>query len=143
MPSLGAPERDVDAPDGGHDLRPLGAREGWRQAVGSGDAAGAGAREGKEPDTATDGVVAFPNARIDGAESELMIPGSGHSVQGHPLTIEEVRRILLAPAAAVCRASGWPAAVPPVRGAAAVRVGGPAAPATPGRRIDGRGPAEY
>ena len=35
-----------------------------------------------------------------------MIPFAGHSVQGHPLAIEEVRRILLEHAAAVCAAEG-------------------------------------
>ena len=57
-------------------------------------------------DNATDGVVTFRNSRIDGAESELVIPFSGHSVQGPPLAIEEVRRILLAHAMMVCRTSG-------------------------------------
>jgi hypothetical protein len=33
-------------------------------------------------------------------------PFAGHSVQGHPLAIEEVRRILLEHAAAVCASSG-------------------------------------
>ena len=57
-------------------------------------------------DNATDGVVTFRSARIDGVESELVIPFSGHSVQGHPLAVEEVRRILLDHAMAVCKASG-------------------------------------
>jgi pimeloyl-ACP methyl ester carboxylesterase len=57
-------------------------------------------------ETATDGVVTFRNARLDGVESELVIPFSGHSVQGHPLAVEEVRRILLDHATAVCQASG-------------------------------------
>ena len=75
-------------------------------------------------DNATDGVVTFRNARIDGAESELVIPFSGHSVQGHPLAIEEVRRILLEHAAAVCRASGVACGPPatPTRGAAGATV---------------------
>jgi hypothetical protein len=55
---------------------------------------------------ATDGVVTLESARIDGVESELVIPFAGHSVQGNPVTIEEVRRILLEHAAAVCEASG-------------------------------------
>jgi len=55
---------------------------------------------------ASDGVVTYQSARIDGVESELVIPFAGHSVQGHPLAIEEVRRILLAHAAAVCASSG-------------------------------------
>jgi len=55
---------------------------------------------------ATDGVVTYQSASIGGVESELVIPFAGHSVQGHPLAIEEVRRILLEHAAAVCAASG-------------------------------------
>jgi pimeloyl-ACP methyl ester carboxylesterase len=55
---------------------------------------------------ATDGVVTYQSARIDGVDSELVIPFAGHSVQGHPLAIEEVRRILLEHAAAVCASSG-------------------------------------
>jgi pimeloyl-ACP methyl ester carboxylesterase len=55
---------------------------------------------------ATDGVVTYRSARIDGVESELVIPFAGHSVQGHPLAIEEVRRILLEHAAAVCATEG-------------------------------------
>jgi hypothetical protein len=55
---------------------------------------------------ATDGVVTYPHARIDDAESELVIPFTGHSVQGHPLAIEEVRRILLEHATGLCRSSG-------------------------------------
>ena len=41
----------------------------------------------------TDGVVAYESAHIDGVESEKIVR-SGHSTQGHPETIEEVRRIL-------------------------------------------------
>ncbi len=40
-----------------------------------------------------DGVVEYKSAHIDGVESELVVP-SGHSTQGTPQTIEEVRRIL-------------------------------------------------
>ena len=47
--ALDVPERDVDAPDGRHDLRPLPARQWRRQAVSSCDASGARAREGEEP----------------------------------------------------------------------------------------------
>ena len=57
-------------------------------------------------ENATDGVVTYQSARLDGVESELVIPFSGHSVQGHPVTVEEVRRILLEHAMVVCRASG-------------------------------------
>jgi pimeloyl-ACP methyl ester carboxylesterase len=41
----------------------------------------------------TDGVVAYESAHIEGVESEKVVR-SGHSTQGHPETIEEVRRIL-------------------------------------------------
>ena len=67
-------------------------------------------------ENATDGVVTYQSARLDGVESELVIPFSGHSVQGHPVTVEEVRRILLEHAMVVCRASGI-ARSPPQRGA--------------------------
>ncbi len=40
-----------------------------------------------------DGVVEYRSAHIDGVESELVVR-SGHSTQGTPETIEEVRRIL-------------------------------------------------
>ena len=69
---------------------------------------------------ASDGVVTYQSAHIDGVESELVIPFAGHSVQGHPVAIEEVRRILLAHAAAVCATSGiacGPGAGGPARGA--------------------------
>ncbi len=42
----------------------------------------------------TDGVVKYTSAHIDYAASELVVH-SGHSTQGEPETIEEVRRILL------------------------------------------------
>ena len=41
----------------------------------------------------TDGVVAYESAHIEGVASELVVRSS-HSTQGHPETIEEVRRIL-------------------------------------------------
>jgi hypothetical protein len=47
-----------------------------------------------------DGVVEYTSAHIDGVASELVVR-SGHSTQGTPQTIEEVRRILLEHAAAV------------------------------------------
>ena len=37
-----------------------------------------------------DGVVKYSSAHIAGVESELVIR-SGHSVQGHPLAVDEVR----------------------------------------------------
>jgi len=41
----------------------------------------------------SDGMVAYESAHIEGVESEKVVR-SGHSTQGHPETIEEVRRIL-------------------------------------------------
>jgi pimeloyl-ACP methyl ester carboxylesterase len=52
---------------------------------------------------ASDGVVTYQSAHIDGVESELVIPFSGHSVQGHPQAIHEVQRILLEHATAACQ----------------------------------------
>ena len=49
---------------------------------------------GMEIKTGNDGVVEYQSAHIDGVESEFIVR-SGHSCQGHPFTIEEVRRILL------------------------------------------------
>jgi len=43
----------------------------------------------------TDGVVNYNSAHIDGVASELVVKGSGHSVQDNPEAIEEIRRILL------------------------------------------------
>jgi hypothetical protein len=42
-----------------------------------------------------DGIVKYESAHIEGVESELVVR-FGHSVQGHPKAIEEIRRILLA-----------------------------------------------
>jgi len=47
-----------------------------------------------DPKLGDDGVVAYTSAHLDGMESEFIVR-SGHSSQGHPFTIEEVRRILL------------------------------------------------
>jgi pimeloyl-ACP methyl ester carboxylesterase len=41
-----------------------------------------------------DGVVNYRSAHLDGVESELVVQ-SGHSLQDHPETVEEVRRVLL------------------------------------------------
>ena len=46
------------------------------------------------PPQGADGVVKYNSAHVDYAESEFIVR-SGHSCQGNPLTIEEVRRILL------------------------------------------------
>lgn len=46
------------------------------------------------PPDGDDGVVKYASAHVAGVESELVVR-SGHSCQGRPKTIEEVRRILL------------------------------------------------
>ncbi|MDD2601007.1 MAG: alpha/beta fold hydrolase [Kiritimatiellae bacterium] len=46
------------------------------------------------PPAGNDGVVEYSSAHIEGVESEFVVR-SPHSCQGNPLTIEEVRRILL------------------------------------------------
>ncbi len=46
------------------------------------------------PADLNDGVVEYKSAHVDYVISEFIVQ-SGHSCQGHPLTIEEVRRILL------------------------------------------------
>jgi pimeloyl-ACP methyl ester carboxylesterase len=48
----------------------------------------------KQPPQGEDGVVKYTSAHVDYAESEFIVR-SGHSCQMNPLTIEEVRRILL------------------------------------------------
>src|SRR5262245_43100572 len=47
------------------------------------------------PEDADDGVVTYESAHVEGVESELLVR-AGHSCQGDPRTIAEVRRILLA-----------------------------------------------
>jgi pimeloyl-ACP methyl ester carboxylesterase len=47
-----------------------------------------------QPPNGADGVVQYSSAHVDYAESEFIVR-SGHSCQMNPLTIEEVRRILL------------------------------------------------
>lgn len=47
-----------------------------------------------QPPDGVDGVVSYKSAHVDYAESEFIVR-SGHSCQGNPLVIEEVRRILL------------------------------------------------
>ena len=49
-----------------------------------------------------DGVVEYKSAHIDGVASELVIEHSGHSTQSNPLTVREVRRILLERVAKAC-----------------------------------------
>jgi pimeloyl-ACP methyl ester carboxylesterase len=48
----------------------------------------------EEPPEGDDGVVKYTSAHVDYVESEFLVR-SGHSCQGDPLVIEEVRRILL------------------------------------------------
>ena len=45
-------------------------------------------------ETRNDGVVEYKSAHIDGVESELVVEDQGHSTQGNPLAVREVRRIL-------------------------------------------------
>jgi hypothetical protein len=42
-----------------------------------------------------DGVVRYPSAHLDEADSERVVRHSGHSVQERPEGIQELRRILL------------------------------------------------
>ena len=53
-----------------------------------------GVEGGGPPAEGGDGVVKYSSAHIDGVESEKIVR-SGHSMQGHPETIQEVKRILL------------------------------------------------
>lgn len=53
--------------------------------------AGNVAAAGEEP---TDGVVEVRSAHLDGAASELVLPGAGHDLQQDPRAIAEVLRIL-------------------------------------------------
>lgn len=64
----------------------------------------------------SDGVVSYRSAHLDDVDSEAVVR-SGHSMQGEPATIEEVRRILYlhlgidgrpAPAMAIARGEGTP-----------------------------------
>jgi len=48
----------------------------------------------EQPPDGDDGVVEYTSAHLEGMASEYIVR-SGHSCQQHPLTIEEVRRILL------------------------------------------------
>jgi hypothetical protein len=45
------------------------------------------------PETGDDGVVKYTSAQIDGVASEKIVRSS-HSTQGHPETIQEIKRIL-------------------------------------------------
>jgi triacylglycerol esterase/lipase EstA (alpha/beta hydrolase family) len=65
------------------------------------------------PENGNDGIVEYKSAHIDGVESELVV-NSGHSAQGNPHTVEEVRRILLLQASESCARYGV-ACVKPVK----------------------------
>jgi hypothetical protein len=54
----------------------------------------AGVRGDGPVEKGNDGVVAYQSAHLDGADSEFVVR-SGHSMQSHPDTIAEVRRVLL------------------------------------------------
>ena len=53
-----------------------------------------------------DGVVSYASARLNGTESELVVPRSSHSTQSNPATIDEVRRILMLEIATACPGGG-------------------------------------
>jgi pimeloyl-ACP methyl ester carboxylesterase len=61
---------------------------------------------------ASDGVVRYESAHIEGVESELIVR-SGHSVQANPHTVLELRRILLLHAEEACRDRGIGCVQPP------------------------------
>jgi hypothetical protein len=42
-----------------------------------------------------DGVVPYASAHLEGVDSELVVPANHFNVHHHPLTILEVRRVLL------------------------------------------------
>ncbi|MFL5288838.1 MAG: esterase/lipase family protein [Rhodopila sp.] len=46
-------------------------------------------------ETRDDGVVEYKSAHIDGVDSELVIEHQDHSAQSNPLTVREIRRILV------------------------------------------------
>ncbi len=46
-------------------------------------------------ETRNDGVVEYRSAHLEGVELEVVIEHSGHSTQSNPLTVREVRRILM------------------------------------------------
>src|SRR5262249_22158893 len=81
------------------------------------------------PDDPGDGVFKCQSAHIDGVESELGVPRSGPSVQGNPIAIEEVRRILVEHADQVCAAEKVACGAAP-----APAVAPPPAKERPGRR---------
>jgi hypothetical protein len=67
-------------------------------------------RGDRPPEDASDGVVAYRSAHIEGVESEVIVR-SGHSVISHPQAVLEVRRILMLHAEETCRTI--PSCTPP------------------------------
>jgi pimeloyl-ACP methyl ester carboxylesterase len=61
-------------------------------------------------ETRNDGVVEYKSAHLNGVESEVVIEHQGHSAQSNPLTVREVRRILIEELGRPGRASGGDAA---------------------------------
>jgi len=57
-------------------------------------------------ETRNDGVVEYKSAHLDDVESEVVIEHQGHSTQSNPLTVREVRRILIEQLGRPERASG-------------------------------------
>ena len=55
-----------------------------------------------------DGVVEYKSAHLEGVESEVVIEHSGHSTQSNPLTVREVRRILMLELARPARVGAAP-----------------------------------
>jgi hypothetical protein len=49
---------------------------------------------GDDPASWTDGVVPYSSARLEGAQSELVVLGADHGVHADPRASAEVRRIL-------------------------------------------------
>ena len=47
-----------------------------------------------KPEEGADGVLMYKSAHIDGVVSEKVV-SSSHSTQGHPETIQEIKRILM------------------------------------------------
>jgi pimeloyl-ACP methyl ester carboxylesterase len=61
----------------------------------------------EEPDADGDGVVSLASARLENAASELIVEADHMTVHRHPLTVLEVRRILLEHLDEVRRTSPW------------------------------------
>ncbi len=79
---------------------------------------------------ASDGVVKYTSAHLDGVDSEYVVV-SGHSCQDNPHTIQEIRRILLEHIAAFDAAQGAPPRPAESGGPKAERAPNSDAPARP------------